>query len=207
MLKNKSFVKRTRKGNIVRTVKEHYLRDDINCGLENCADAVCKEQTTKPLSAEPRSSTQWGAHYLVPDTNAFVNQIDIFERPIINNVVVLSTVLDELRGLSMATYNRVRAIVRETERHWFVFSNEHHRDTFVDRIPGESPNDRNDRAIRAAGKWLTGHLQAAGITPVLVTNDEDNLRKAKGEGIAACRMDECLGVYSEHPELLDMMGS
>ncbi|KAJ2391829.1 exosome catalytic subunit dis3, partial [Coemansia sp. RSA 2603] len=204
---NKSFVKRTRKGNIVRTVKEHYLRDDINCGLENCADAVCKEQTTKPLSAEPRSSTQWGAHYLVPDTNAFVNQIDIFERPIINNVVVLSTVLDELRGLSMATYNRVRAIVHEKERHWFVFSNEHHRDTFVDRIPGESPNDRNDRAIRAAGKWLTGHLQAAGITPVLVTNDEDNLRKAKGEGIAACRMDECLGVYSEHPELLDMMGS
>ncbi|KAJ1721797.1 exosome catalytic subunit dis3 [Coemansia erecta] len=207
MLKNKSFVKRTRKGNVVRTVKEHYLRDDINCGLSSCTHAVCKEQATKPLSSAPRDSTQWGPHYLVPDTNAFVNQIDVFERPIISDVVVLSTVLDELRGLSMATYNRVRAIVRDSDRRWFVFSNEHHRDTFVDRLAGESPNDRNDRAIRAAARWLAGHLQPAGITPVLVTNDEDNLRKARADGIACCRMDECLGVYCEHPELLDMMGS
>ncbi|KAJ2702447.1 exosome catalytic subunit dis3 [Coemansia sp. IMI 203386] len=207
MLKNKSFVKRTRKGNIVRTVKEHYLRDDIVCGYENCQHAVCSEQPKGPLSATPRDSVQWGAHYLVPDTNAFVNQIDIFERPVIDDVVVLSTVLDELRGLSMAVYNRVRAIIRDKDRRWFVFSNEHHRETFVDRLPNESPNDRNDRAIRAATKWLTAHLHDAGIKPVMVTNDEDNLRKARADEIAACRMDECLRVYSEHPELLDMMGS
>ncbi|KAJ1646715.1 exosome catalytic subunit dis3 [Coemansia asiatica] len=207
MLKNKSFVKRTRKGNIVRTVKEHYLRDDIVCGYENCKHAMCSEHPKGPLSATPRDSVQWGPHYLVPDTNAFVNQIDIFERPVINDVVVLSTVLDELRGLSMAVYNRVRSILRDKDRHWFVFSNEHHRETFVDRLASESPNDRNDRAIRVATKWLTAHLQDAGIKPVMVTNDEDNLRKARADGISACRMDECLRIYSEHPELLDMMGS
>ncbi|KAJ2719723.1 exosome catalytic subunit dis3 [Coemansia sp. Benny D115] len=210
MLKNKSFVKRTRKGNVVRTVKEHYLRDDITCGLENCQHTVCKQQaqqTKGPLSSAPRSSTKWGMHYLVPDTNAFVNQIDIFERPIINDVIVLSTVLDELQGLSLAVYNRVRAIVREKERRWFVFSNEHHRETFVDRQAGESPNDRNDRAIRTATRWLQQHLKAADIEPVMVTNDKDNLRKAHADGIACCRMDEALRVYSEHAELLDMMGS
>ncbi|KAJ1827375.1 exosome catalytic subunit dis3, partial [Coemansia sp. RSA 2599] len=207
MLKNKSFVKRTRKGNIVRTVKEHYLRDDIVCGYENCQHAVCSEHPKGPLSASPRDSVQWGPHYLVPDTNAFVNQIDIFERPVINDVVVLSTVLDELRGLSMAVYNRVRAILRDKDRRWFVFSNEHHRETFVDRLASESPNDRNDRAIRTATKWLAAHLQQAGIKPVMITNDEDNLRKARADDISACRMDECLRIYSEHPELLDMMGS
>ncbi|KAJ1902129.1 exosome catalytic subunit dis3 [Coemansia sp. IMI 209127] len=219
MLRNKSFVKRTRKGNVVRTVKEHYLRDDISCGYENCTNVVCEKtraetgsqvsgiNTAAPLSSVPRNSVAWGPHYLVPDTNAFVNQIDIFERPIINNVIVLSTVLDELRGLSIAVYNRVRTIVKDSDRRWFVFSNEHHRETFVDRQSNESPNDRNDRAIRVAVKWLTTHLDGASIAPVLVTNDEDNLRKARDHGIHACRMDECLRVYSEHPELLDMMGS
>ncbi|KAJ2556022.1 exosome catalytic subunit dis3 [Coemansia sp. RSA 1933] len=223
MLRNKSFVKRTRKGNVVRTVKEHYLRDDISCGYEKCNKAVCEKARTEtedrgqtgtdsinkvaPLSFAPRNSVEWGPHYLVPDTNAFVNQIDIFERPIINNVIVLSTVLDELRGLSIAVYNRVRTIVKDSERRWFVFSNEHHRETFVDRQSNESPNDRNDRAIRTAIEWLTKHLDSASIAPVLVTNDEDNLRKARENGICVCRMDECLRVYSEHPELLDMMGS
>jgi hypothetical protein len=28
-----------------------------------------------------------------------------------------------------------------------------HRDTFIKAEPGESPNDRNDRAIRVAAKW------------------------------------------------------
>ncbi|KAJ2073664.1 exosome catalytic subunit dis3 [Coemansia sp. S155-1] len=223
MLRNKSFVKRTRKGNIVRTVKEHYLRDDIACGYESCKHSVCVSARSEaeeqgktlvggihpaaPLSASPRNSVQWGPHYLVPDTNAFVNQIDILERPIINDVVVLSTVLDELRGLSMVVYNRVRAIVRDHERRWFVFSNEHHRETFVDRNADESPNDRNDRAIRVAVQWLGKHLEDASIRPVMVTNDEDNLQKANADGVTACRMEDCLGVYTEFPELLDMMGS
>ncbi|KAI8321346.1 RNB-domain-containing protein [Martensiomyces pterosporus] len=221
MLRTKSFVKRTRKGNIVRTVKEHYLRDDITCGYEECKHKVCEHalkeaqnegkphvagvNTVAPLSASPRDSVKWGQHYLIPDTNAFVNQIDILERPIINNVIVLSTVLDELRGLSMAVYNRVRAIVREHERRWFVFSNEHHRETFIDRAASESPNDRNDRAIRTAAKWYSKHLEGTPITALMVTNDEDNLRKAHGDGIVACRMEEYLNIYTEHPELLDMM--
>ncbi|ORX72311.1 RNB-domain-containing protein [Linderina pennispora] len=223
MLRSKSFVKRTRKGNIVRTVKEHYLRDDISCGYEQCGHPVCVKarqdaaehgrhsvdgvQTAAPLSCTPRDSEKWGRHYLIPDTNAFINQIDIFERPIINNVVVLSTVLDELRGLSMAVYNRVRAIVREHERRWFVFSNEHHRETFIDRSAGETPNDRNDRAIRVAVKWYANHLSNTGIAALMVTNDEGNLKKAKEDGVESCRMDEYLAIFTEHPELLDMMGS
>ncbi|KAJ2329226.1 exosome catalytic subunit dis3 [Coemansia sp. RSA 2673] len=80
MLRNKSFVKRTRKGNIVRTVKEHYLRDDISCGFEGCRHNVCVSARSEaeeqgkaavgdvnpvaPLSANPRNSVQWGPHYL-----------------------------------------------------------------------------------------------------------------------------------------------
>lgn len=34
-----------------------------------------------------------------------------------------------------------------------MFTNEHFKGTFVERLSGESPNDRNDRAIRVAAKW------------------------------------------------------
>ena len=65
------------------------------------------------------------------------------------------------------------------------------RDTYVEREPGESSNDRNDRAIRTAAKWYQKHLhlcsENAGTVDkmkvVLLTNDTDNRNKAKADGI------------------------
>lgn len=66
------------------------------------------------------------------------------------------------------------------------------RDTYVERKPGESPNDRNDRAIRVATSWYTTHLSASQpkaknkhISMVLLTDDADNCQKAKAEGLIA----------------------
>ena len=39
-----------------------------------------------------------------------------------------------------------------------MFSNEFHRETFVQRQPGESPNDHSDRAIRRAAEWYQAQL-------------------------------------------------
>lgn len=38
-------------------------------------------------------------------------------------------------------------------KRFFVFANEHHRATYCPANAGESPNDRNDRSIRAAAAW------------------------------------------------------
>ena len=51
------------------------------------------------------------------------------------------------------------------------------------QLDGESPNDRNDRAIRAAAAWYTRRLPRMRV--VLLTNDADNRRKAVAEGIDA----------------------
>lgn len=73
MLRSKSFVKRTRKGNVVKVVKEHYLRDDIPCSSEVCK--VCSQTSQPVLSSEPRSTTTLKPHYLIPDTNVFISQV------------------------------------------------------------------------------------------------------------------------------------
>lgn len=60
-----------------------------------------------------------------------------------------------------------------------------YRDTYVERNPGESTNDRNDRAIRVATKWYNAHLNLDDntIKTVLLTDDTRNRELAEKEGI------------------------
>ena len=52
-----------------------------------------------------------------------------------------------------ACFQRLRALTQSAPKRFYVFSNEHHRATYVEALPGESPNDRNDRAIRVVASW------------------------------------------------------
>ncbi|CAG8448990.1 9810_t:CDS:10 [Diversispora eburnea] len=188
MLYSKTYLKRTKKGNAVKVVKEHYLRDDIWCYVENCT--FCKH--TEPALLEEARSTKLLKipHYIVPDTNVLLNQMDIIKHPAINNVIILQTVYEELRHLNLSIYQQLRTLINEGNRHFFVFSNEHHRDTYIERSKGETPNDRNDRAIRSAVRWYSLHLKKASygnkkIDVALLTDDVANREKAKAEGLLA----------------------
>lgn len=75
------------------------------------------------------------------------------------------------------------------------------RDTYVERKPGESANDRNDRAIRRACSWYQTHLEESQqgsdknkkVKIILLTQDFKNREKALKEGIPA---------YKGKPEIL-----
>ncbi|GAB2254227.1 hypothetical protein Droror1_Dr00022036 [Drosera rotundifolia] len=193
MLQSKSFVKKTKGGKLLKVVREHYLRDDIYCGHPACT--VCDVKSAK-LSSNILT-------VLVVDTNVVLHQIDLLENPAIDNVVVLSVVMEEVKNKNLSVYNRVRALCSNPSRHFFVFSNEHHKDTYIKAMVGESPNDRNDRAIRVATLWYQKHLAAAGQV-LLVTNDRENKRKAVEEGISA----ETVEAYVKslgRSELLDLL--
>lgn len=64
--------------------------------------------------------------------------------------------------ISLTVYNRLHALIRDPTRRLCVFPNEHFRDTFVERRKGETPNDRNDRAIRVATAWFAKHMTTMG---------------------------------------------
>lgn len=74
MLKSKSFVKKTRKGSIIKVVREHYLRDDIWCGSQACSQ--CNQQELI-LEKSPSSGSDICKfpHYLLPDTNVVLHQV------------------------------------------------------------------------------------------------------------------------------------
>ena len=83
-------------------------------------------------------------------------------------------------------YARIKTLLDERGRRFHAFENEHFKPTRVEQQKGESPNDRNDRAIRVCAAWYQQHLKAA-LSPeaaekvqvLLLTNDADNRRKAK----------------------------
>ncbi|TMW90047.1 hypothetical protein EJD97_016266 [Solanum chilense] len=194
MLKNKAFSRQTRQGRIIKEVREHYLRDDIYCGAPYCKNG-CK--VSSPCLSDSHFTI------LVLDTNVVLNQIDLLENQAIDNVVVLSVVLSEVKNKNIAVYNRLRALCSNSLRKFFVFSNENHKDTYVKTMAGESPNDRNDRAIRVAAKWYQDHLGSA-VSVLLITNDRENKKKAIEEGISAETV-ECYVKSLGQPELLDLI--
>lgn len=209
MLKSKTFVKKTRSGGVVKIVREHYLRDDIWCGSEICTD--CKQETTvlqKDACIESNLCTY--PHYLIPDTNVVLHQIDVLEDSIIRNVIILQTVLQEVRHRSAPIYKRLKDMIHEKEKHFYTFTNEHHRETFIEREPGESANDRNDRAIRAAAKWYSEHLKvfkssSEGLEVVLLTNDQGNKQKAENSGLLVFKFEEYIKSLIANPELVDRL--
>uniref|UniRef100_A0A7N6B101 Exosome complex exonuclease RRP44 n=1 Tax=Anabas testudineus TaxID=64144 RepID=A0A7N6B101_ANATE len=209
MLKSKTFVKKTRSGGVMKIVREHYLRDDIWCGSEACTE--CKQESTvlqKDTCIE--SSLCSYPHYLIPDTNVVLHQIDVLEDPVIRNVIVLQTVLQEVRHRSAPIYKRLKDMIHEKEKHFYTFTNEHHRDTFIEREPGESANDRNDRAIRMAAKWYSQHLKTSesnpdGLKVVLLTNDQGNKQKAEESGLLVHKCEEYIKSLIANPELVDRL--
>ncbi|OEL23703.1 Exosome complex exonuclease RRP44-like protein A [Dichanthelium oligosanthes] len=194
MLQSKSFVKKTKQGRIQKVVREHYLRDDIYCGFVPCS--ACDAAAERKLHAD-------AAAILVVDTNVVLHQIDLLENPTIEDVVLLSVVLDEVKNKNLAVFNRIKALCTNKARRFYVFANEQHRDTYVKDMVGESSNDRNDRAIRVAARWYQSHLGGS-VKVMLITNDRDNKKKAIEEGLNAETVESYVRSLGQ-PGLLDLV--
>lgn len=210
MLTNKVFLKKTKKGSVIKIVREHYLRDDISCGSEICD--VCDHGPKGPALSEcpeNRSQKYKKPHYMIPDTNVVIHQIDVLEDSSIQDVIILQTVLEEVRHRSAPAYKRLKDVLSNPSKHFYSFANEFNKDTYVEREKGETANDRNDRAIREAAKWYQHHLKEHGddrrLTVVLLTNDADNRTKALNEGIDSFTIHEYVKGLRDNGTLLDRL--
>ena len=170
------------------------------------------------LSEKPAGTRSFPAgHYLVPDTNALLNGMDLFEQASgFYDVIILQTVLEELRNRSLPLYNRVIALTKSDDKHFYVFFNEFRQETYIVRDQGETINDRNDRAVRRAVSWYGEHLQQSVRsskrsiqcpTIIMLSDDKENLRKAKAEEISACSLAQYVSGLDDADRLLDMINA
>jgi exosome complex exonuclease DIS3/RRP44 len=218
-LSSKVYVRSTKSGKVQKIVRELYLRQDIPCSsnlcracLENAPTDYAKKGRARiclqdkvltskvapfVLSDTPAGSQDYpNGQYLVPDTNAFLTGMDLFEvETAFHDVIVLQTVLEEVKNRSLPLYHRLIALTKNEGKRFYVFFNEFRLETYVPRDPGETINDRNDRAVRKAVEWYNHHITEAVAarsktqkripTVIMITDDRDNLRKAEKENVPA----------------------
>ena len=135
--------------------------------------------------------------------------MDVFEDP--NNfhdVIVLQTVLEEVKARSLPLYSRLMALIKSEDKRFYLFFNEFRSETSVKRSEGETINDRNDRAVRKAAHWYMSHLRSTkrkSPTIVILTNDQDNRKKAQAKGLAAVSLQDYVSGLDDADRLLDMV--
>ncbi|MDI1490634.1 MAG: exosome catalytic subunit dis3 [Ramalina farinacea] len=153
----------------------------------------------------------------MPDTNALLNGMDLFEQASgFRDVVVLQTVLEELRNRSLPLFNRVVALTKSEDKRFYLFFNDFRQETYVLREPNESINDRNDRAVRRAASWYAAHVRKAVETAralkqapeiIMLSDDRENLRMAKAQQVKACSLSEYVSGLEDADRLLDMINT
>ncbi|KAI9722268.1 MAG: hypothetical protein M1812_001740 [Candelaria pacifica] len=224
-ISSKVFVRSTKSGKVQKIVRELYLRQDIPCSSKLCSACVSvapadANGVVSPfvLSDRPAGTeAYYNGHYLVPDTNALLNGLDLFEQSTaFFDVVILQTVLEELRNRSLPLYNRLIALTKSEGKRFYVFFNEFRLETYIFREKGETINDRNDRAVRKAVKWYGEHLQEAVKAKggskkvpaiVMLSDDKENLRKAGEEKLNACSLSNYVSGLEDADRLLDMISA
>ncbi|CAJ2513270.1 Uu.00g013890.m01.CDS01 [Anthostomella pinea] len=217
-ISSKTYVRSTKSGKVQKIVREVYLRQDIPCSSKICSKCLAGAPrsaagTVSPfvLSDKPAGSKAYPqGHYLVPDTNALLNAMDLFEQSsAFFDVIILQTVLEELRNRSLPLYNRLIGLTKSEEKRFYVFFNEFRLETYVNREHDESINDRNDRAVRRAVKWYNEHLAQTKAkklpVTVMLTDDRGNLEKAKKEKVPATTLRDYVAGLQEADRLLDMI--
>ena len=228
------FHRLTRRGRLQRVLREHYLRDDLPCGLASCAkcpalldadatnassaaaasavaaaSAASSLPAPAPTAVVPLSSEPAAGAFAVLDTNVALHEMDALEAAggLLDDVVVLQTVLEEVRHRSPPIHARLRALMRDPARRFAPFANAHHRDTYSERRAGESANDYNDRLIREACVWLRAHFRDAGIGIVLLTHDAANARIARERHALDARTlrEYVAAAGAKHTRVLDLL--
>lgn len=223
-LSSKTYLRTLKSGKVQKVVRELYLRQDIPCSSSLCTECIDiapagfhDKREPFVLSATPAGTKVYSeGHYLVPDTNAFLNAMDFFEAEnTVQDVIVLQTVLEEVKNRSLPLYHRLIALTKNDGKRFYVFFNDFRLETHVARDAGETINDRNDRGIRKACKWYSEHLQKAVAARqsircpaiVMLSDDKDNLSKAKLDGIAAANLHDYVSSLADSDRLLDMVAS
>jgi exosome complex exonuclease DIS3/RRP44 len=122
----RKFFKKTARGKVIKVLRERYLRDDVGCGIQNCTACDNSMADTLPFSGDTQHKSFPEGHFVLPDTNVFLSQMDLMESALFKPpIILLQTVMEEVRHRSIPLYNRLKALVRMDDKRVWVFYNEY----------------------------------------------------------------------------------
>ncbi|KAF8839454.1 RNB-domain-containing protein [Paxillus ammoniavirescens] len=213
----RKFFKKTARGKVIKVLRERYLRDDVYCGIVDCKLCSGAVNAVLPPSGDLTHNQFPNGHYVLPDTNVFLSQMDLIESPSFSvPIILLQTVMDEVRHRSLPLYNRLKALLKADDKKAWVFYNEFRSETAIVREECETPNDRNDRGIRKGAEWYNVHISLAHppvrgqregqlARVILLTDDAANRQKAEAENIPCVSIRKYVEGMKDASQLLDLL--
>ncbi|KAJ7810588.1 hypothetical protein B0H14DRAFT_2257849, partial [Mycena olivaceomarginata] len=80
----------------VKVLRERYLRDDVGCGIQNCSACDNSTADTLPFSGDTQHKSFPQGHFILPDTNVSLSQMDLMESALFKPPIIpLQTVMEE----------------------------------------------------------------------------------------------------------------
>ncbi|CAM6101379.1 unnamed protein product [Calypogeia fissa] len=135
-------------------VREVYLRDDIPCGSALCQSCV---QNSPPLPAND-------SHYVLPDADALLQFLEIWELPQITSVIYLASVVKEVLVRSnQRNYRRLRSLFTDRRRQSLFFDDEHFIYTWSLQSDADyvGKAEQSGQRVKAVATWFYEHLHAS----------------------------------------------
>lgn len=164
----KTAFKRTRRGKVIRSVTECYLRDDLKLGyLHNePLDIVKFTDLLSQYSTNP---------IVLVDTNIIIHHMDILEArsPATSIIIIPQTAFNEVKHINTSLYKRLVTLLNDTDRNYIFIPNEFLTGVYCKRHKTESINDYNDKLIVRTGIFLKNTLPNLNNF-IFVTNDNQN---------------------------------
>ncbi len=199
----KAYHKRSRRGKVLKITSDHYIRTDITLGYLHKKPLLHSD-----LASLLSNSASKNNIVIVLDTNILMHGIDIFDDDSkqlpLQVVIVLQTVLEEIKQLNMSIYKRIMNLLNDENQYYIFLPNELVNFTCLNRDEGEIMNDYNDRLIRKATLYLTNNISNSKV--ILLTNDHGNYNKSLLLGLNCCTLVEYIQQYlSNYPSLVDML--
>ncbi|KAJ7071550.1 hypothetical protein C8F01DRAFT_1111006 [Mycena amicta] len=171
-----------------------------------------------PFAGDIQHSAFPDGHFVLPDTNVFLHQMDLIESSLFKPpIILLQTVMEEVRHRSIPLYNRLKAFVRMDDKRVWVFYNEYRSETAIIGEEDESPMIATTVVFAKRPEWYNEHIklnrhvvrgQPKPKLPavVLMTEDAANRRKAE-EKWSSCYFDNIFRRFPEAAaaQLLDLL--
>lgn len=180
-----------KRGKILKTVTERYLRDDLGFGCyyedTNNDDRIDRVHGTPKIIdsvTELRRLLQPSSppSLVVCDANVMLHNMDILQQSgkAMPNIVVPQTALDECRANRMVIYDQTVDLLRSvgTGRCTIFFPDPYHTETATEEEKGMSPNDINDERIRRVAEFYGKTLKGSDIQVIFLTDDVASRQKS-----------------------------
>jgi exosome complex exonuclease DIS3/RRP44 len=167
---NKEKSKINQKGQVIKIVNEHYLRDNISCNSSNCNkceenNKILEKQNNQKFSTIKEIKN--GTYYIILGSKLLVDYLEIILKRN-KNVIICETTLNEIKNENIKEYKRLRQMI--TNKEICLFLNEHSIETYFEKEESEKVEKYNFELIVKAAEWYYDHLDKK--IPILIINDD-----------------------------------